>query len=48
MVSGFSGYVVSRNGVEVLEYKEKLELNLVLSLVLYLGLMNILIAGSFG
>lgn len=48
MVSGFSGYIVSSNGVEFLEYKEKLELNLALSLVLDLGLMNILIAGSFG
>lgn len=48
MVSGFIGYVVSRNGVEVFVYKQKLELNLALSLVLDLSLMNFLIAGSFG
>lgn len=47
MVSRFSGYIT---GVVVggLEHKQKLDLRLGLGLVVDLGLMNILIAGSFG
>lgn len=47
MVSRFSGYIT---GVVVggLEHKQKLDLRLGLDFVVDLGLMNILIAGSFG
>lgn len=50
MVSGFSGYIVSGPGVVGLEHKQKLDLRLGLGLFvnLVLGLMNFLIAGSFG
>lgn len=51
MVSGSccgGGYIVSGIGVVGLEHKQKLDLRLGLCLVLDLGMMNILFAGSFG
>lgn len=41
-------YIVSGIGVVGLEHKQKLDLRLGLCLVLDLGMMNILFAGSFG
>lgn len=42
------GYIVSRIGALGLEHKQKLDLTLGFGLILHLGLMIFLFAGSFG